>query len=377
MIKKVIIIFFILISFISFFKINEINYKKHREIKRVLVSHPESLPKKELAIATSFWFKNLRANMYWLQTIQYIGWNAFHSEYKKYLYKITDLVTELNPRFENPYVIAMLLLPDYNARYEDINEEQRIIHENEAIEIWLKWLNNFCDLDKIDLIDKQNDLSVIWNNDLYKDACFSYKVPYFLAYNYFFHKNDPLNAAKYYKVTSSIESSPSWAKDMAAVMLWKWWDREKSFFMFLNLARFLNEENEICDFFIEELDKIWKWVFIENKISLNWKILKTIEELRYNFLWNNDNEESILNWQCVNYVNKSTRELNLFYIEEANNKHKLDFEWINAKTTDELFKKWYIDYIPLDYQRDEEFWIIYKFNENTWNFDYEMSIISK
>jgi hypothetical protein len=54
MIKKVIIIFFILISFISFFKINEINYKKHREIKRVLVSHPESLPKKELAIATSF-----------------------------------------------------------------------------------------------------------------------------------------------------------------------------------------------------------------------------------------------------------------------------------------------------------------------------------
>jgi hypothetical protein len=29
----------------------------------------------------------------------------------------------------------MLLLPDYNPRYEDINEEQRIIHENEAIEI--------------------------------------------------------------------------------------------------------------------------------------------------------------------------------------------------------------------------------------------------
>lgn len=376
MIKKVIIIFFILISFISFFKINEINYKKHREIKRVLVSHPENLPKKELAIATSFWFKNLRANMYWLQTIQYIWWNAFHSEYKKYLYKITDLVTELNPRFENPYVIAMLLLPDYNPRYEDINEEQRIIHENEAIEIWIKWLKNFCDLSKINLIDNENDLSIIWNDEGLKNPCYSYKVPYFLAYNYFFHKNDPINAAKYYKVTSSIESSPSWAKDMAAVMLWKWWDREKSFFMFLNLANFLNEENEICDFFIEELDKIWKWVFIENKISLSWKILKTIEDLRYNFLGNND-EESVLNWQCINYVNKSTRELNLYYIEEANNKHKSDFEWTNAKTTQELFEKWYIDYIPLDYQRWEDFWIIYKFNEKTWNFDYEISIIWK
>lgn len=376
MIKKAIIILFIIISFISFFKINEINYKKHREIKRVLVSHPENLPKKEIAIATSFWFKNLRANMYWLQTIQYIWWNAFHSEYKKYLYIITDLVTELNPRFENPYVIAMLLLPDYNQRYEDLSDEQKIKHEDEAIEIWLKWLKNFCDLNKINLIDNENDLSKIWNDENLKNPCHSYKVPYFLAYNYFFHKNDPISASKYYKVTSSIETSPSWAKDMAAVMLWKWWDREKSFFMFLNLAKFLNEENEICDFFIDELEKIWKWIFMENNIFLDWKLLKSIEKLRSEYLWNG-NEESILSWQCVNYINKSTRELNLYYIEEANNNFKVDFEWNNAKTTEELFEKGYIDYIPLDHQRWDDFWIIYKFNEKTWNFDYEMSVIEK
>jgi hypothetical protein len=54
MIKKILIIVLLLLSFFGFYKINENNYKKHNEIKESLVNHPENLPKKDVAKATSF-----------------------------------------------------------------------------------------------------------------------------------------------------------------------------------------------------------------------------------------------------------------------------------------------------------------------------------
>ena len=146
--KKLIIITLILLTLFWFYKVNSLNYWKHIEIKKNYVSHPENLPTKELAVNTSFWFKNLRADIYWLETIQYIGWNAIWSEYKKYLYIILDLITELNPYFEHPYSIWQLLLPSYNERYEDLSKEEQEKNINEAIKLWLKWIKNFCDIEK-------------------------------------------------------------------------------------------------------------------------------------------------------------------------------------------------------------------------------------
>ena len=54
MFKKVIIIILLFISFFSFYKINEINYTKYKEIKISLINHPENLPEKNIAKATSF-----------------------------------------------------------------------------------------------------------------------------------------------------------------------------------------------------------------------------------------------------------------------------------------------------------------------------------
>jgi uncharacterized protein YpmB len=72
MIKKIIIFVLLLLSLFSFYKISETNYKKHNEIKQNTVSHPESLPKKDVAKAASFGFQNIKADYYWLKTIQYI-----------------------------------------------------------------------------------------------------------------------------------------------------------------------------------------------------------------------------------------------------------------------------------------------------------------
>lgn len=364
----------IILALFSFYKINELNYSKHIEIKRNIVNHPEKLPTKETAKNTSFWFKNLRADIYRLETIQYIWWNAIWSEYKKYLYTIIDLVTELNPYFVHPYSIGQLLLPNYNERYESLSKEEQEKNIDEWIKLWLKWINNFCDLDKIELIKNEDNLQKLWTDEKYKNACLEYNIPYYLAYIYFYYKNDPVNAALYYKVASTIEDWLSWTKIMAAIMSWKWWDREKSYFMFLNIANYIESEDEICMKFASDLEKVWSEIFINKNVELNWTILKNIESTREKIFWkfSEEKEESILSdTSCINYTNKAIRELNIAYIEKANQKFKID-KWYDSADARELYRNWYLEYLPVDFQQYDDYWIIYIFNEDIWNYDYTM-----
>ena len=109
----------------SFFLINQDNFAFKQEVQASLVEHPERLPKAEYAELLFPGFSNVTANIYWLQAIQYIGRNALASEYRKYLAEMMDLITELNPYFESPYVIGQLLLPsDGNQMHENFSEEE-------------------------------------------------------------------------------------------------------------------------------------------------------------------------------------------------------------------------------------------------------------
>ena len=53
-----------------------------------------------------------------------------------------------------------------------------------------------------------------------------------------------------------------------------------------------------------------------------------------------------------NYINKSIREFNLHYLDEANKEYFKKFaeNTVNAK---ELFDKKFIDYLPVDFQQYE------------------------
>ncbi len=375
--KKISIIILLLLSLIGFYKINFENYKKHIEIKQNLIEHPENLPTKETAKNTAFWFKNLRADLYWLQTIQYIWSNAISSDYKKYLFIIIDLITELNPYFEHPYIIWTLLLPDYNHRYENLNEWEQKTYIKQWEEIWLKWVKNFCDLEKIELIKKENNLEKIWSkdeNNPYKNPCESYNIPYYLAYLYYFYWNDPINASIYYKIASANDDSTQWLKVMAAIMQWKWWNREKSYFMLLNLANFVNTDDKVCNDFSKELEKVWIWVFIQKNIPLDEKIVENIENIRADIFWkySKDDEDVLLSTECNNYVNKAVRELNLAYIEQANEIFKKDHNWNPALNAKWLFNDWYIKFLPTDFQQYDDYWIIYEYNKDTKNYDYSM-----
>ena len=372
--KRLISLSLLILVLLGFYSVNSLNYTKHKEIKTSFVEHPENLPTKEAAINSSFWFKNLKADIYWLEAIQYIGWNAMKSEYKKYLFIMIDLITELNPYFEHPYSIGQLLLPSYNQRYEDLSSEEQDKNIKEAISLWLKWINNFCNPEKIELIKNESSLSKIWTEEKYLNPCSEYKIPFYLAYVYYYYENNPSEASKYYKITSAIEDGASWSRVMAAIMSWKWWDREKSYFMFLNIAKFIETSDELCLNLASNLEQVWAEIFINNTVQLDWKIVKNISKIRDQTFWKFDEKDelsALSDTKCWNYVNKAVRELNLEYIERWNKKY-IQENWESSSNAKELFDGWYINYLPIDFQQYEDYWIIYEYNSDIWNYDYSM-----
>jgi hypothetical protein len=350
------------------------NYEFHRDIQKNRVDHPEGLPNIMMAKTTSFWFQNVRADWYRLETIQYIGSNAIGAEYKKYLYKVLELVTWLNPYFEHPYVIGELLLPSFNGNYEKISASEQKRNLREAEKLGLLWMKNFCNSWKIDEIEKEYDLKKLWTDPYYKDTCKSYEIPFYLAYIYYFYKHDPITASWYYRVTSTHKDALEWAKTMAAIMQWKWGEREKSLLMFLNLAKSFEKDDELCQKFVIWLEELMGAIK-NNKTSLNGKIIEQVQKVQKEVFWEFDEKEEtkkLSDTTCSNYANKAVRELNLMYIEQANEKYKNNNDGKDAKDAKILFKAWYLDFLPTDFQQYKDYGIIYEYNPETQWFDYNM-----
>ena len=45
----------------------------------------------------------------------------------------------------------------------------------------------------------------------------------------------------------------------------------------------------------------------------------------------------------------------------------------NSTDWQELLDKWYINFLPTDFQQYDDHWIRYEFNEEVWVFDYNMN----
>lgn len=358
-----------------FYSVNGSNYKVEKEIQSLLVEHPEFIPNPRTVTYTSFGFSNLQADMYWLRTIQYIGGNAISSEYKKYLFVMLDLITELNPYFESPYTIGQLLLPSYNERYEDTTDEEVEKNLEEAIHLSLKGIQNFCDADMVTAIFNEDDLGKIETLEQYQNPCKSYTIPYYLAYIYYFYKNDGETASNYYKVVSAQDDAPEGAKVLAAIMQGKWGDREKSLYMFLSLAKSIETEETACTQMTQELENVYTYISQE-KLPLTAELIQNIEITRSIIFpkLTDENELEILDdTKCSNYLIKAIREINLMYIETANAQFEADHpQGLPARNAKALFDEWYIDFLPTDYQQYEDYGIIYEYNYDIGRYDYAM-----
>lgn len=288
-----------------------------------------------------------------------------------------NLVTDLSPYFESPYTIGQLLLPSDSGSHDDTNNPENIKYYKQGEALWLKWVSNFCDDNKIKAIKNEDNLWEIINNEKYSNPCKSYKIPYYLAYIYYFYLKDNTQAAQYYKVVSAQKDAPPWARTLAAIMQGKWWEREKSLYMFLSLAQNTNSQDESCLFLSVRLEEIYKEIK-QNNASLTWEFIRDIELYANGILpkLSQENEQELLDdTQCTNFLAKAIREINLMYLEEADSRYVSDNpDEISAMTTEKLLESWYINFIPTDYQQYEweDYGIIYEYNNEIGRFDYDM-----
>jgi len=319
----------------------------------------------------------MMADMYWLGTVQYIGGNVIGWEYKKYLAVMIDLITDMNPYFESPYTIGQLLIPSSAWSYEDFTNPESIKDYQQAVKLSLKWIENFCNISKVEAIIQEPNLQKILSEEKYANPCKSYKIPYYLAYIYYFYLKENLSASKYYKVVAAQEDAPKGAKILAAIMQWKWWDREKSLFMFLSLAQNAKSQDEACLILSIELQKAYSNIR-EQDIPITWDFIRNIEQLSTNYLpkLSEENEAEVLDdtW-CINFLAKAVREINLMYLEKADALYVIDNPAsVSAITPEKLFSSGYINFIPTDYQQYPEKWygIIYEYDDEIQRFDYKM-----
>jgi hypothetical protein len=253
--QRIIFVLVSIVSFALFFSVNwYVNYPIHREIRAKVVSHPEFIPSANIVKISSSGYQNIVADSYWLSAIQYIGANAIGSEYKKYLYVMINLITDLNPYFTYPYRIALLLLPNYNERYENLPEATINLNAQQSVTLGLKGIDTTCNKEKIEKISKEFDLRKLWTAEEYKNPCRDAMIPYYLAYVYYWNLHDGATASKYYRIASANDDAPTGSRAMAAIMQGKSGDREKAIVMFLSLAESIGGKNaESCQKFSHDL----------------------------------------------------------------------------------------------------------------------------
>jgi hypothetical protein len=91
-----------------------------------------------------------------------------------------------------------------NITQEEIKKN---IQQGEAL--GLKGVKNFCDSSKLEKIREQNNLEIVSSDPEYTNPCYSYKIPYYLGFIYFFYLNNGLEASYYYKIVAAQEDAPS------------------------------------------------------------------------------------------------------------------------------------------------------------------------
>ncbi|MDD2487603.1 MAG: hypothetical protein PHS92_04515 [Candidatus Gracilibacteria bacterium] len=376
--KKIFVSIFVMISIIGFYYFGkDINYTKHEEIKASQINHPEFIPTARTVKLSGAGYSNIISDFYWLGAIQYIGSNVIGASYKKYLYEMLNLITDLNPYFTYPYEIGELLLPNYNYRYEKLSNKEIEHNTRQAELLGLKGMKNTCDLKKIELIRNEFNLNKLWTEDRYKNPCLDPNIPYYLAYIYYWNLNDSKNASLYYKVTSANENAPVGARSISAVMEGKTGNRETAIVMFLSLASSVGDEkSKLCNDFSKELGDILFNAFKDKK-AFDGKFLSMVESYRLDIikkLGEEDIDAGLGNADnfCSTYLNKAVREMNMAYIEQSDKRFFVDRKK-HANDANELLYSGYIDYLPIDFQKGKNgFGIIYYYNNDISNWDFKM-----
>lgn len=347
----------------------------HLAIEYRLVQHPEFIPQADDVRLIASGFDNMIADFYWLSAIQYVGENALSAEYKRYLYEMLMLVTDLNPAFTTPYEVGLLLLPDINPNYEKFNKADAEKNVQKAVWLGEKGIATTCDAEKIKKILAEPVLAKVWTDPQYENPCSNSMIPYYLAYVEYYNRKNADKASDYYRIAAAGKDAPTGARMMSAIMKGKSGGREKSVLMFLSIAEALEIEKasaEACRTVSREMrDFLVKAFSSGAQGEISSEFIRLAEAYRAEAtsgLSEEARKSEGTDALCSTYLGKAMRELNLEYIarKDATFVKNGGKQVVDAK---ELLDLGGIDYLPRDYQKlEDDLEIIYVKDEGQWDY---------
>ena len=137
------------------------------------------LPKGEYLKVAVLGYRQIAADLVWLKAVQHFGERRQTKQGYLWAYRAVDVLTDLDPKFVLAYQVAGTILGVW----------ANLPHE--SIAILSKGMANNPD---------------VW------------QFPFYLGYDYFYELHDPLTAAKYFRIASTLPGVPEYLPRLAARM---------------------------------------------------------------------------------------------------------------------------------------------------------------
>ena len=138
------------------------------------------LPKGEYLKMAALGYRQLVADMLWLQVVQQMGVRQQTSEGYLWIYRATDTLTDLDPKFAYAYQAVGSVLGVWGGR------------PHESVAILRKGIEHN---------------PTVW------------ELPFFVGYDYFYELQDMTSAAAYFKMASELPGAPKYLSGLTARML--------------------------------------------------------------------------------------------------------------------------------------------------------------
>ncbi|MEK7747589.1 MAG: hypothetical protein AAB300_00720 [Nitrospirota bacterium] len=174
------------------------------------------LPSGPLLRIAALEYKSVMADLLWLRAVQLLD-EASGPRYDRF-YEITDRVTDLDPLFSPPYLTGGIAL-SFLAK--------KVSLSNAILEKGTK-------------------------NDLPR-----WEIPFYLGFNYLYHLNDPVMAARYMEQASKLPGSPEYLPLLVA-RLYRQGDNHQTAVLFLKGVYLTTHDEKIKEKIAERIIEIEK-----------------------------------------------------------------------------------------------------------------------
>lgn len=165
---------------------------------------PLYIPTGKLLPYLSLGHSQLIADLLWLKTILYFGEHYLTDKNYPYLYHLIEIVTDLDPRFEEPIFFGGVVLSLEVGAVEESNL-----------------------LLKKGMINSPNE----------------WRLPFYLGFNYWYYLKDHARAAEYISLASELPGAPSYLPRLAATLYMKSGQREVGLRFLRELYNQAQDEN--------------------------------------------------------------------------------------------------------------------------------------